>query len=91
MMYPWDIDHKLYAWSTIPKSPRYDGLTDEEWNKWPKRIYDELKSEDVIEPEIVYFPRTKCLAVQGHPEMMDHNCKHNLYVKKCIDELLHAQ
>jgi gamma-glutamyl-gamma-aminobutyrate hydrolase PuuD len=87
MMYPWDIKHKLFAWSTSAKSPRYDGITEEEWEKWPRKIYDELKTEDVIEPEIVYFPVTKCLAVQGHPEMMAANTKHNLYIRKLIDEL----
>lgn len=87
MMYPWDVDHKLLAWSTQPRSPDYKGISDDEWKKWPRRMYEELKSDDVIEPEIVFFPKTNCLAVQGHPEMMAPNCAHNQFVKKCIDEL----
>lgn len=87
MMYPWDIEHKLLAWSTTPRSPDYKGISEEEWIKWPRRMYDELKAEDIIEPEIVFFPTTKCLAIQGHPEMMNPTCAHNLFIKKCIDDL----
>lgn len=91
MMYPWDVNHKLLAWSSTPRSPDYQGITEDEWLKWPRKMYEELKNEDVIEPEIVYFPDLKCLAVQGHPEMMDSKCQHNQYLKKCIDALyLHA-
>lgn len=90
MMFPWDIKHELLAWSTVPRSPYYKGVTDEEFKRWPRKIYDELKEEDLIEPEIIWFPESKCLGVQGHPEMMKPDCPHNLYIKKCINErLLH--
>lgn len=88
MMYPWAIEHKLLAWSTTPRSADYVGLSDEEWSKWPKRMYDELKQEDIVEPEFVFFPKTKCLGVQGHPEMMSPSCPHNQFMKKMIDEYL---
>lgn len=87
MMYPFDIEHKLLAWSSSPRSPDYKGISEDEWKRWPRIMYEELKSEDVIEPEMVWFPTTKCLAVQSHPEMMNPQCAHNLYIKKCIDEL----
>ena len=86
MMYPWDIDHELLAWSTHPRSVDYRGISDQEWKKWPRKIYEELKIEDVIEPEIVWFPKTKCLAVQGHPEAMPANCQHNNYLSKILYE-----
>lgn len=85
MMYPFDVEHKLLAWSTRPQSEEYRGISEDEWKKWPRKVYDELKSEDIIEPEIVWFPKTKCLAIQGHPEMMAPDCLHNQYVKKVLD------
>lgn len=84
MMYPFDIPHELIAWSSAPCSPEYQGVSSEEWSKWPRRFYEDLKTQDVIEPEIVFFPTTRCLAIQGHPEMMANDCKYNLYIHELI-------
>ena len=80
MMYPWNIDHILYAW-TVQLSSRYIGITTEELRKIPVTQYGH------IEPEIVWFPKTKTLAIQGHPEYM--RCDHlfNIYIKNLIDKL----
>jgi gamma-glutamyl-gamma-aminobutyrate hydrolase PuuD len=37
--------------------------------------------EDFLEPEIVYYPKTNALAIQGHPERQLHNSDHKDYVE----------
>ncbi len=84
MMYPWKVKHELIAWSDYPKSHVYEGLTDEEMELWPtKRLGDKNLP---VEPEIVWFPETKCLAIQGHPEMMDSDCMFNRYIEELVRE-----
>lgn len=57
MMYPFKTNHKMLGWSSEPLSSVYfDGN-------------DEMMDVEV-EPEIVFFPDTKTLAVQGHPEWL---------------------
>lgn len=85
MMYPWDIEHKLLAWATIPHSEAYIGLTEEELARIPMKKYPEFEEPQPVEPEVVLFPTTKCLAVQGHPEYMDAHHPFNQYVKGLID------
>lgn len=56
MMYPWDVEHELLSWSNN-RSKEY--LHD---------IPDYIQHN--CDPEAVYFPEGRCLAVQGHPEWM---------------------
>jgi carbamoylphosphate synthase small subunit len=72
MMYPHSVPHELIAWS-INRSNYYVGLTENE--------VEQLKG---IEPEIVYFPEKKYLAIQGHPEFMDENCDFNVFCRSQI-------
>jgi GMP synthase-like glutamine amidotransferase len=59
MMYPFDVpDHQLVAWSSQPRSKRYIIGTNE----------TDPKMEGKPEPEIVWFPNIRALAIQGHPE-----------------------
>lgn len=61
MMYPFNLEKKDYilcAYATNYLSPVY-------LNGNNKNI--EI-SEDFLEPEIVYYPSTNSLAIQGHPE-----------------------
>lgn len=64
MVYPYNIDSKIYKilyWTNPSRSRYFAGLTDEELEKLS------------CEPEIaVYFTNknTKCLGIQGHPEML---------------------
>lgn len=44
--------------------------------------------EDEIEPEIVYFPKIKALAIQGHPEFMHPECDFVAYTQKLVAEYL---
>lgn len=61
MMYPFNLpkeDYKLLAWA-------FGNL--EVCEGMPTGV----KTKPDIEPEIVYFPKTKILGVQGHPERAD--------------------
>ena len=73
MMYPWNVEHTLLAWASPSQSKMYLGITDDEL----------LRIE--VEPEVVWFPTIHCLAIQGHPEMMDPACNFNKYVKDQVD------
>jgi len=41
-----------------------------------------VDSRNGIDPEILYFPKIKALAIQGHPEFMDERCE---FVQYCLD------
>jgi putative glutamine amidotransferase len=82
MMYPWEIPHELLAWSSTPKSVEYRGITDEELSRIPTREFE--GSQGIVEPEVVMFPTTRCLAIQGHPEYLDADHPFNLYVRSLL-------
>lgn len=74
MMYPWDIKHEMLAWSLLPQSTTYQGEDNKVYpNMWGKP-----------EPEVVYFPRTRGLAIQGHPEWMQANDEFVLYCQELV-------
>lgn len=80
MMYPGSVKHELLAWAEPQRSGVYKGLSK-----------DELKAITgadglVKEPEMIWFPDIKCLAVQGHPEFMDHDCEFNQYLHQKMDK-----
>ena len=66
MMYPFDIEHEMLAWSKIRLSDRYE---DEEQGKNMPEMADK------VEPECVYFPRIRGLGIQGHPEWMSQSSR----------------
>ena len=71
MMFPWEIEHELLAW-TAPK------LSD-------KYVIEHNEFIDVeIEPEVVFFPQIKTIAVQGHPEWMSFN---SAFVQYCLEQV----
>lgn len=78
MMYPWDVPHELIAWSA-GISPQFFGENDEELEIPVKDI-----DGDPIEPEIVYFPTTHALCVQGHPEYLGENDPFVLYCNELV-------
>lgn len=41
-----------------------------------------------VEPEIVYFPKIKGLAIQGHPEFMHPDCDFVAYTQKLVADYL---
>lgn len=67
MMFPFEVDHELIAWSRGKLSRHY--LDVDEDIKVP------------CEPEFVYFPKQQGIAIQWHPEFMDVKDRANIFVK----------
>ena len=70
MLSPWNVPHDLIAWSRHQLSNDYedgDGNT----------MVDAATNN---EPEVVYFPKIRALAIQGHPEWMSDDSP---FVKWC--------
>lgn len=79
MMYPFDVEHKMLAWSTLSRSTVY--LNGE------NRDVDKMYLKSVVEPEVVYYPQIRGLAIQGHPEWA-LNTPFSEYCNGLIEELL---
>ncbi len=75
MMNPWEVDHELLAWSAPSRSDRYIVKNDEE-------------IEMPLEPEVVFFPKIKTLAIQGHPEWMARSSHFVQYCLSLVEERL---
>lgn len=73
MMFPFGVDHKMIAWASEKRSPVYVNQDD---------VSDPLM-EDKVEPEIVWFPKIKALAIQGHPEFHS-DPKNDPFVQYCM-------
>lgn len=79
MMYPYDLkDYQLLAWSSFSQSTKYEGED--------SKAYTDMHSR--FEPEVVYFPQTKGLAIQGHPEWMGAKEPFVEYLLEKVDTLL---
>lgn len=74
MMYPWEVDHKLLAWAPEPISVHY--------------LDEDTKVQVPCEPEAVYFPKVRGLAIQWHPEFMDENTEATQYVFRQLKKVL---
>lgn len=76
-MYPYDMnpaDYKLLAYTEGISKMHEDGLG------------KEISERPFKEVEICYFPKTKSLGIQGHPEMMDQKQFADTF--EYLDELL---
>lgn len=78
MMYPWKTDYQLLAWAAPRKSFIYQGEDDKE----------NVQAANYLEPEVVYFPKTRGLAIQGHPEWMDDDAPFVQYCNRMVRKLL---
>ena len=47
-----------------------------------------MLSSDFVECEIVYYNKTNCLCIQGHPEYMDKNSDAVSFINVLVEELL---
>lgn len=74
MMYPFDVEHKMLAWAEPKRSKVYINEDD----------VNDPKMTDKVEPEIVWFPKIKGLAIQGHPEFVANPDK-SPFVQYCLD------
>lgn len=75
MMMPGKTEHTLIAWSNCLS----DGMAS--WDSRKNGIPQEFWSK---EPEIVFFPKTRALAVQGHPEFMPTTSEATAYCRDLI-------
>lgn len=76
MLNPYGVEHEMLAWSEVSRSREYVGEKDQSLIP-PK-----------VEPEVVFFPKIKSLAVQGHPEWLKKEAKFVKYVLSTIQEKL---
>jgi hypothetical protein len=60
--------HELLAWDSKPNT----------------NVLDEHTKTQVTIPEVVYFPETNCLAIQGHPEWM---YPQDEFVQWCVTQM----
>lgn len=78
MMYPFSTGHRMIAWSA-KRSPVYEFDNNNILESLPRKI----------EPEIVFYQKTNCLAIQPHPEQMDKSSmlvvKLNLLLEELFD------
>lgn len=73
MMNPFKVDHKLLAWTPERLSKVYIGNNGEH-NK-------EADSPEFKETEMVWFPKTKALCIQGHPEYRSAGLA---FIRECL-------
>jgi anthranilate/para-aminobenzoate synthase component II len=78
MMFPFEVEHELLAWSTKKRSQRYITSTNE----------TDPAMEQRPEPEIVWFPKIRALAIQGHPEFHS-NPEQDPFVQHCLGLVRH--
>lgn len=83
MLYPWNVEHCMLAWAHGLSKIHLD-QDDMEW-EFPAKAY---KDGVLMEPEVVYFPKTKCLAIQGHPEFGNYRDTFVQYSQQLVEELL---
>lgn len=79
MMYPYSMeeeDYDVLAVSSVNLSSMYLGE--------PGQVYN-MKEE----PEIVYYPKTRSLGIQGHPEQMNRKDHVVLKINSIIENLLY--
>jgi len=75
-------EFELVAWSKEKRSDVYMGAGVKE--------IEECHADDFKEPEIVFFPKTRTLAIQGHPEYLSEKSPFVQYTLKLIQEKLHV-
>ena len=73
MMYPFDVECELLAWSETNRSDVYIIGNDQ----------TDPSMENKCEPEVVWFPEIKALAIQGHPEFVS-NPDTDPFVQYCM-------
>lgn len=74
---------------------RLDDLPEEDykilaWCPYSTTVIDGEGNRHVIDasPEIVWFPKTKCLAIQPHPEWEESGTSFQKYANKLVKELI---
>ena len=86
MMYPFELkegeEYKLLGWSHKRLSNTYINQHDEEfWQDEEPPVYFK-------EPEIVWYPKIRALAIQGHPEYMKPSDRFVKHCRNLVEEYL---
>jgi len=89
MMFPWTSrkDFQILAKASTKRSIHYlGGHNDSVFKQWglPQEFVDSV----FVEPEIIWWPDTLCLCVQGHPEWMPKNSPMNQYINEEMERLM---
>lgn len=79
MLFPWNVEHTLLAWSEKPLSKHY-------YNGKNCPIGQAQTSR---EPEAIYFPKIKGIGIQGHPEWMNATDEAVLWFNKEIASMMY--
>ena len=75
MMFPWGVAHQIIARALPAISEHYIAH--------PESSATDINIEAIpCEPEIIWFPKTKSLCIQGHPEFMGVTTR---YVEYCFE------
>lgn len=75
MLFPFEVEHKMLGIAENKLSHTYIGQDDNE--------IEFMHRDSTPEPEVVYFPQTKALCIQGHPEFVsDRNDK---FIRMSVD------
>lgn len=85
MMYPYNLppeDYQLVSW-TEQLSYCHIGEDDQQI-EFPEIALDEKGL--FKEPEVIWYPKTRCLGIQGHFEWMSTFCDGNEFINKFIKE-----
>ena len=78
MMNPFNVEHTLIGWSSPARTGKYEDADGN--NIHVMRMHKE--------PEIVYFPQLRGLAIQGHPEYSNATLEFRKYCNDLIWEFL---
>jgi gamma-glutamyl-gamma-aminobutyrate hydrolase PuuD len=78
MMYPFDVEHEMLAWSSKHQSTVY--------NPKEKLYCQEMEKHFYKEPEVVFFPEIKGYGIQCHPEWHTEDDPFNAWIMESIVE-----
>lgn len=84
--YPWNLhndEYELLGWCLEESRIHLNG--DNKEIEFPSYAY--TPEGILMEPEILWFPKTKSLMCQGHPEMSSYNSPFVKYLNEKIEEL----
>ncbi len=85
-------DGKSYVTSSVHhQMMKVDAMNPEDYQLLAWSTKHRTKPEDGVageEPEVVYFPKIKGLAIQGHPEFMSPDCDFVAYSRQLVKEYL---
>ena len=91
------FDGKRFLMSSLHHQAAYPfDLPEDDWRPiaWTKdllRMHEDWNEHELnppIELEAIWFPKTKCFGIQGHPEMMDSSSSGVLYFQNLLNLFL---